>query len=97
MKKFQDLNIKYEASTFTGDKIKITKILNRVISVHAYKIEKSKFGSGQCLYLQIEISQKKHIVFTGSTVLIEMIQQVDQSDFPFETTIVQENEMYVFT
>jgi hypothetical protein len=97
MNKFSDFNIKNEQKTFTGDKIKISKILNKSIVVLNYKIEDSKVNAGKCLYLQIEVNDKKHIVFTGSKMLIESIQKVPEKGFPFETTIVEESEMYQFT
>lgn len=83
----------------TGDKIKIDRILNREIIVHDFKIEKSKYekGNGRCLYLQIEVNQTKHVVFTGSAGLIDAIEQVPKSSFPFSTTIVRENERFEFT
>lgn len=97
MKTFKDFGIKIETNAFIGDKIKISKILNRQIVVHAYKIEKSKYNTGKCLYLQIDLNGTKHIVFTGSNILMDAIQQVPSSGFPFRTTIVEENEMYQFT
>lgn len=97
MKKFRDFNIQIETNTFIGDKIKISKVLNRKITVHTFKIEASKFNNGKCLYLQIDLEGVKHIVFTGSTVLTEMIKQVPTEGFPFETTIVEDNERYMFT
>lgn len=99
MKQFKDLGIKTELHSFTGDKIKIERILNRKIVVHEFKIENSKFagGSTKCLHLQISIGDVKHVVFTGSTVLMDMIQKVDKADFPFETMIVKENERFEFT
>ena len=97
MRKFSEFNIVVEHSSFTGDKIKMSKILNRSIVVHGYKIEDSKQNTGKCLYLQIEMSGVKHVVFTGSTKLQESIRQVPADGFPFETTIVEENEMYLFT
>ena len=97
MNKFKDFNIKVQSNAFVGDKIKISKILNRTISVHAFKVENSKYNAGKCLYMQIELSGTKHIVFTGSLILIDSIQKVPSTGFPFETIIIEENEMYQFT
>lgn len=72
-KKFKDFGIKPALQSLTGDKIKMERILNREIKVYDYRIEDSKF-KGKCLYLQISIGESKHVVFTGSMVLIEMIQ-----------------------
>jgi len=101
MNSFSQFNIKITSQAFEGDKIKMSKILNREIVVHHFKIEDSKVfkerGSGKCLCLQISFDQRKHVVFTGSTGLIEIIQQVPESGFPFTTTIIEENERYLFT
>ncbi|MDP1816718.1 MAG: hypothetical protein Q8K92_19855 [Leadbetterella sp.] len=97
MKQFKDFNIKSESPTFIGDKIKITKILNREIVVHSFKLENSKFNEGKCLCLQVELNTTKHVIFTGSSKLAESIKQVPAEGFPFKTVITQENEMYQFT
>jgi hypothetical protein len=84
---------------FTGDKIKIERILNREIKVLDYKIEKSRYdkGNGKCLYLQIQLGEQKHVVFTGSIALMDVIAQVDKSNLPFATTIIKDNERFQFT
>lgn len=73
--------------------------MNREIVVVAYKIETSKYekGNGKCLHLQIEIGQTKHVVFTGSTGLMDQIEKVPRDKLPFKTTIVRENERFEFT
>lgn len=97
MKKFNDFNIKIECHAFTGDKIKVSKILNREITVQDFKIEPSKHNNGNCLYLQIKLNQTNHVVFTGSTVLMEQIKLIPSNGFPFITTIVEENDRFLFT
>jgi hypothetical protein len=101
MNKFSDMKIQAPAKGFEGDKIKISKILNREIEVHGFKLDASKCfqhkGSGKCLTLQIKIGESKHIVFTSSICLIETIQQVPTDLFPFTTTIIEENDRYVFS
>ena len=101
MQRFSEFNIKATARAFEGDKIKISKVLNREIIVHHYKIEPSKVfadrGTGQCLCLQLTLNNEKHILFTSSSGLIEQIQQVPESGFPFTATITEQNEKYLFT
>jgi hypothetical protein len=101
MNKFSQFNIKTTINTFEGDKIKISKILNREIVVHGFKIDDSKVfkerGSGKCLCLQISVNDKKHIVFTSSSGLINTITQVAENDFPFSTVIIEENDRFLFT
>lgn len=96
MKTFKELGIQTETKSFIGDKIKIDRILNREIAVFDYKIEDSKY-TDKCLFLQIELNGNKHVVFTGSKVLIDTIQKIPREAFPFKTTIVRENEHFEFT
>lgn len=98
MNNFKDFGIKPEVTAFSGDKIKIDRILNIQITVHDFKIEDSKAKPGtKLLTLQIEKNGTKHIVFTGSKVLLQMIQKVREDRFPFQTTIVKNNEYFEFT
>lgn len=94
--RFSDLGIQPTFNHFTGDKIKINKVLNKEIKVIDYVIKPSKF-KGNCLHIQIEVEGTKHIVFTGSNILSETIEKVPKQSFPFQTVIVQENEHYEFT
>jgi hypothetical protein len=101
MNSFSQFGIKTEVKGFEGEKIKMLKVMNKEIVVHHFKIEDSKHfkdrGSGKCLHLQITINDTKHVLFTGSSILIESILQVPKEGFPFTTTIVEENERYNFT
>ena len=100
MKKFKDFGINPSSEGFVGDKIKITKILNREITVYKYRITESKFkekGSGKYLNMQIGIGDEKHVVFTGSIGLMGMIEKVAKADFPFITTIIKDNDRLEFT
>jgi hypothetical protein len=99
MKKFNELGVKPSLKTFQGDKIGIKKLLNKEISVFDYKIEPSKYpdkGNGKCLYLQIEVGGEKRVLFTGSGVLMDTIEQIPKDQFPFSTTIIEESERYEF-
>lgn len=101
MKNFSQFNIQPATKGFDGDKIKMSKILNCEIVVHHFKIEDSKVfkerGSGKCLHLQISFNNEKHIIFTSSSGLIEVIQKIPENGFPFTTTIVEDNERFIFT
>lgn len=99
LKQFKDFNIKPVTKGLEGDKIKIDKILNREITVHAFKIGPSKYpekGNGLRLDLQISLGETKHIVWSGSGILMDMIKQVPDDAFPFQATIVKENERLEF-
>jgi len=101
MNRFDQFNIKQNTKGFDGDKIKMSKILNREIVVHDFKLEDSKVfkekGTCKCLHLQISINDVKHVVFTSASNLIDAIQQVPEDGFPFETKIVEDNERFKFT
>jgi hypothetical protein len=103
MNRFSQFNIKAPTKGFEGSKIKISRILNKEIVVHDFKIEESKVpafrekGSGKCLHLQISFDNEMHVVFTSGTGLIETIMQVPRDQFPFTTTIVEEDDRYKFT
>lgn len=99
MKKFSELGIKMKRDRFVGDKIKMMKVLNQDIIVHDFRIKNSKYensSSDKCLHLQIEVKGEKHVLFTGSKVLSEAIQQVPEDAFPFGTKITQEGETFQF-
>lgn len=98
---FKELGITpSEQKTLTGDKIKMSKILNKPITVHDFRIVDSKYtdkGNGKCLHMQIGIGDVKHVVFTGATGLMETMQKIGKERLPFSTTIVEENDRYEFT
>lgn len=99
MKRFSDLNIITHSDSFVGEKIKISKILNRDIVIIGFKIENSKYPknkSGKCLFLQIELEGAKKVVFSGSDVLISTILQVKREDLPIACSIIQEGEHFEF-
>jgi hypothetical protein len=99
MNSFKDFNIKPALKGFVGDKIKISKLLNKEIIVHAYKIADSKFGDkgNKCLQIQLEMNNTKYVVFTGSLILMDTIRKIPELSFPFATTIIEEDERYEFT
>lgn len=98
MNSFSDFNIAPQIKSFVGDKIPAKRILGSAIKVLDYKIEPSKLIEGtECLWLQIEKSGEKRVVFTGSKILIDQIKRVPEEKFPFTTTIKGDNEHYEFT
>lgn len=101
MKAFSQLGIAPVRQGLQGDKIKIERVMNREIIVHRFEIKPSKFtdkGNGSCLHIEIEVSGNKHVVFTGSGILMDMIKKVDQENFPFTTKIIKdESDRFIFT
>lgn len=99
MKKFSDFGIKPVSQGLMGDKIKIDRVLNKEITVSDFRIVDSKFtdkGNGKRLDIQVEVDSTQRVIFTGSITLMEMIQRVPKTEFPFQTTIVRENERFEF-
>ena len=97
---FKELGIKPKVQAFEGDKIKIERILNKQIIVEDYKIGESNFkdkGSGKLLTVQIIVDNNKRVLFTGSVNLMEMIEQVPENKFPFQTIIIKDNDRYEFS
>lgn len=98
MNSFKDFNIKPIIDNFTGDKIKISKILDKEITVVDYKIGPSNFeGKGPRLDLQIQRGDELNVVFTGAKYLMQAIEKVPKDKFPFKTTIIRNNESFQFT
>jgi len=101
MKRFSDFNIIAPVGAFEGKKISIEDIFNIPVIINTYRIEDSKFTgknkSNNRLQLSIELNGEKRIAFTGSDTLMEMIKQVPQDEFPFETIIKRREKRFEFT
>lgn len=96
IKRFADFA---EETTLDGDKMRIDDVVNREIIITGYKITSSRFeksNSMQCLKLQFELGGQRHILFTGSNVLIEQINKYNQH-IPFTTTIIKVEKFYTFS
>ena len=100
MMDFKQFNIRPTISHYTGEKIKIAKILNCPVIIREYKVEASKYPknkSGMVMTLQLELNDEPRIVFTGSDMLMDQIQQVPEDQLPFRTTIVKNGDHFEFT
>lgn len=97
MKRFSDFattNI-----TITGDKIKIDDVIGKEIEVVGYKIMDSKYnrhGNDKVLTLQFKLDGEEKILFTGSKVLMEQVEQY-KNEMPYLATIQKINKFYTFT
>jgi hypothetical protein len=97
-KNFKDFNIEPVLSNFTGDKLHEADLLNTTITVFAFVIEDSTKKPGtKRLKIQLEKDGKKHIYFSGSTILRQQIEKVPKENFPFITKIVKESKHLKFT
>lgn len=88
-----------EPELLNGSKLKIEEILNKEILVIGHKIGESKFhksNSPKCLTLQFELDDEKHVIFTGSTVLINQTEKY-KDEIPFLTAIKKIDKYYSFT
>jgi hypothetical protein len=93
MKRFSDFS---KEEILDGDKIKLDDILNQEINIIGYSIKSSKLKDGKYLTLQIEFKGKKHVIFTGSEVLINQTEKY-KNEMPFLATIRKINKYYSFT
>lgn len=95
MKKFSDFA--KEETIIDGDKVKIESIIDKEIEVLGYKLTNSKYKpTEQCLTIHFKIDGETHVVFTGSSVLIEQCEQY-KDEMPFFATIKRVNKHYTFS
>ena len=95
MKRFSDF-VK-ENKVITGDKIKIDEILGTEIEVTGFKISDSKQKIGtKMLTLQFKLNGEERILFTGSGVLIDQVEEY-KDEMPFLAKIEKVNRFYTFT
>jgi len=92
MKKFSEFS---EENILDGVKIKIDDILNKEITIIGSRISKSKYGNKNCLTIQFEIDDNRHVLFTGSDVLTNQINKY-KNEIPFKAKISKINKYYSF-
>lgn len=100
MNRWVDLNIPLpERKNFIGEKISMSKILNKDVEIIDYKIEDSKkCEGGKCLTLQLRFAGENLVLFTGARFLIKQIEKVEKNNLPVVVCIVkQEDGSYLFT
>ena len=100
MKDFSEFAVKPLPANLDGDKISITRILNREIVVLDYIINPSKFPKDEhnkCMTLQFLLGTEKHIIFTSALGLIANIKEIPRSEFPFKAKIVRDGDRFIFT
>ncbi len=96
MNTFKDFGIKAKIENFTGDKIKIEKIIDQEITIKDFKIGPSNY-EGIRLDLQIIFKDEYRVVWTKAKYLIQAIEQIPKDKFPFKTTIKKVDEHLEFT
>lgn len=87
-----------KVTSLEGQKIKIDAILDKEIAVTGYRITNSKYSgnSGKCLTLQVEYNNTVYVIFTGSAVLMEQVEEYSE-EIPFLATIRKIDKFYSFT
>ncbi len=92
VKTFAELGIEIqEGKKLIGDSIKIDRLLNKQITVLDYKIAPSDY-TGQCLYLQVVVSDTKRVIFTSAKKLMEVMTKTTPDSLPFTTIIIKEED-----
>jgi len=93
-KRFSDFAKEHQA--LEGSKCSINDVLNREVLVLNYRLSPSKYSQTPCLTLQFIVDNEKHVLFTGSAVLIEQIETYKE-ELPFYATIKKIDRYYTFT
>ena len=79
-----------------GKKLKIEEVLNREITVLAFRVKPSKYKNEACLTIQFLLKCEKYVVFTGSKVLADQ-SLLYQKELPFLATIKKIDKYFTFT
>lgn len=86
--------IAHDKLPMPGKKKRLEEILNKEILIVDFRITKStKRENSQCMQIQFIDNGEVYILFTGSVVLIDQIQAV-QEKLPIKTTIVKIDKYY---
>lgn len=100
MNKFSDFA---KHGVLDGSKISLEKVLNIPIVITGFSIKNSKYAKDISdkyttiqFYFESDETKEKHILFTGSVVLKDNIEEY-QDEIPFVTTIVKINKYFAFT
>jgi hypothetical protein len=97
IKRFSDFA--QEAKPMDGAKLKIDDVVNKEILIIGCKIKDSKYSksnSSKCLTIQFIMDDKRYVLFTGSTVLIEQMEKY-QHEIPFLATIKKIDRYYTLS
>jgi hypothetical protein len=96
--KFSDFS--EEERRLQGTKIKISDILNREILITGYNIRQSRYtkdtNGKEYLSMEFEVDGNKHIMFSGSDVLISQMKKYGDK-IPFMATIIQNDKYYTLS
>jgi hypothetical protein len=94
MNTLKKLGINTQPTGLVGKKIDMEDVFDKDIILHAYEIRDSKYPrkpGEKCIWMQIELEEKKRVCFTTSVVLMKTLEQVDREQFPIQTRIIKNN------
>ena len=99
MKQFSDIS--QEQQKPEGEKVKLEAILDKPIILTNAMINESRFsrnksGKYVAIEFQYDENSEKHVVFTGSDVLIQQIEKY-QDEMPFQATIKRINKYFTLS
>jgi len=87
------------AKILDGPKIKLDDVVNIEVTVLGFRVSQSKYAknkSGKCLTIQIEVNGEHRVVFTGSDVLLDQMEQYGNR-VPFVATIRKIDRYYTLS
>ena len=85
-----------------GKKVRVDEVLNIEILILAFRMKESKYKDSSapaCMTLPFDFPDKpgeKHVLFTGSTVLIDQLNRY-QDKLPFYATIKKIDKYFTLT
>jgi len=81
-----------------GEKVKIDSLLNQEILITGYRVNESKYKTNfpRCLTVQFMKDDQQHVVFTGSSVLINQLEKYAK-EIPFLATIKKIERYYTLS
>jgi len=89
-----------EEKKLDGEKERIDDILDKQLSIIDFRINDSKFSNKSGKYATVQFyensTEKKHIFFTGSDVLIDQLQRY-KDKLPYSATIKKINRYYTLS
>lgn len=86
-----------DSAVMDGEKMKIANVVDKEIEVISFKVSDSQYKKNErCLTLQFKLCGEKHVIFTGSNVLIEQCEKY-KDEMPFMTVIKQVEKYYTFS
>ena len=78
---------------YRGDRITADSLVGQEFILYEYRILPSKFEGGTYALMQIEMKGKPYIFSTGSTVVLDQLQQVE-GKLPIKAKLTKQKRYY---